>query len=108
MKKPVSPHMVASLILGLIAPLSAQNLTSSLHSVDSGLKADGIHGSASRFSGASAMPGSYEVPALEKAEGDLSDDSAVFSPQDAATLNEKAISGTRDVGSVVDLRARIL
>jgi hypothetical protein len=91
MKKHVSPHMVVSLILGLIAPLSAQNLDSNQIPSESRLKAE-----------TSALPGSYEVPAVEKATGDLSDEQAAFTPQDAITLNEKENS-SRDVDSVVDL-----
>jgi hypothetical protein len=103
MKKPVSPHVVASLILGLLAPLSAQNLPSSLNLSDSSLKADGIHRSAIRLTGNDILPGTYEVPALERAESDLANDQTVFIPQDAATLADRAPSPARDLESVVDL-----
>jgi len=91
MKKHVSPHMVVSLILGLIAPLSAQNLDNNQIPSEASLKAD-----------VSVLPGSYEVPATEKARGDVADEQPVFTPQDAITLNEKENS-SRDVDSVVDL-----
>lgn len=91
MKKHVSPHMVVSLILGMMAPLSAQNLSSNPVTSEAGLKAE-----------VSVIPGNYEVPALEKARGDVADEQPVFTPQDAITLNEKENS-SRDVDSVVDL-----
>ena len=88
--------MVAFLILGSIVPLSAQNLASASYSSDSGLKAGVM-----RFGDASALPGTYEVPPLEKTPGEISEESAVF-PQDSATLSVEA-STCRDVGAVVDL-----
>lgn len=103
MKRPVSPHMVVFAVLGMIAPLSAQNLASSLISTDSSLKADGVHGIYPRFEDSSVLPGTYEVPALEKAQGDVSDTSAVFTPQDATTLNAKSAATARQVDAVVDL-----
>jgi hypothetical protein len=95
--------MVVFAVLGMISPLSAQNLASSLHSTDSSLKADGVHGIIARFQDSSVVPGSYEVPALEKAQGDVSDETAVFTPQDATTLNSKSAATAREVEAVVDL-----
>ena len=87
MKTPVFPYTVAFFVLGLIAPLSAQNLVSS-------------HSQATVL--ASFSSGTYEVPAVEKAEGVPSEDQPVFTSQDSSTLDDKAGS-TRDVDSVVDL-----
>ncbi len=84
MKKPVSPHTVAFLALGLMAPLSAQNLASNPSPVDS------------------ILPGTYEVPATERAQGDLSDEAAVITAQDLITLEVKEDS-SRKVDSVIDL-----
>lgn len=100
MKTPASPYVAALLILGSIAPLSAQNLASA--QTLAALKADGIHGSPSGFAGNAVAPGSYEVPALEKAQASETEDRPVFNAQDAATLEEKTASA-REVGSVVDL-----
>ena len=99
MKTPVSPHMVAFLILGLMAPLSAQNLVSTQNLSENSLKADA---SQPRFADVSALPGTYEVPAVEKAQGLVSDDHAVITSQDGLTLNDKQDS-SRDVDSVVNL-----
>jgi hypothetical protein len=100
MKTPASPYVVAILILGSMAPLSAQNLAST--QTLAALKADGIHGSPSGFAGNAVAPGSYEVPALEKAQSGEAEDRPVFNAQDAATLEEKTTSA-REVDSVVNL-----
>ena len=88
--------MVAFLILGSIIPLSAQNLVSTSYSSDSGLKAGDA-----QFCEMPALPGTYEVPALEKTPGEISDEKALF-PQRSTTLSGEA-SSCRDVSSVVDL-----
>jgi hypothetical protein len=99
MKKPVSPHMVAFLVLGLIAPLSAQNLDGTSAQLESSMKGDG---SMRRFASLSALPGTYEVPATERAQGEISDNQAVFAAQDSLTLDDKTDT-SRKVDSVVDL-----
>jgi hypothetical protein len=82
MKNQVPPHSVALLILGLMAPLSAQNLP----------------GNPSLFSrifkpGATQVevtaPGSYEVPPVEKVRGEVSDSPPVFTVQDMRTLKAR-------------------
>ncbi len=88
MKPTVSPHMVALLILGTIAPLSAQNLVSTTRSQEIGIKA--------------AQPGSFEVPAIEKAQGELPAANPVYAAQDSLNLEMQA-SSRRSVESVVDL-----
>jgi hypothetical protein len=99
MKTSVSPHTVAFLILGLIAPLSAQNLDSIQYSSEACIKADG---SQSQFSAAPALPGSFVVPALERAQGEISAPPPVITAQDSLSLDEKQDTARR-VESVVDL-----
>lgn len=79
MKRQVSPHSVAFLILGLTVTLPAQN----------------PHGNPSLLNrifkpGAAAVeitaPGSYEVPPMEKVRGEVSDSPPVFTVQDMRTL----------------------
>lgn len=95
--------MVALLALGTIAPLSAQNLVSTLRSSEISNKADGLDGnSEQRFTAGDALPGKYEVPATAKAQGNLSDGKAVYAAQDALTLEPQA-SSPQKVESVVDL-----
>lgn len=103
MKTPVFPHMVALLLLGTIAPLSAQNLVSAPRSSVISNKADALDGNSEPpFAQGSVLPGNYEVPALEKAQGELPDGKPVYAAQDALTLDARA-SSQRNVESVVDL-----
>jgi hypothetical protein len=102
MKSTVFPHTVALLILGLVSPLTAQNLESSQPPSEASLKADGSHGVQARFSSATEMPGSFEVPTTAKAEGLMTDEQAVIASQDSLTLNP-SLSTQRDMESVVDL-----
>ncbi len=102
MKPPVFPHTVAFVLLGCIAPLSAQNLASSAFSAESAIKADETARNHQRFAEVSSVPGSYDVPALEKARGEVSEGQPVFPTQDALTLNPQETSA-REVESVVDL-----
>jgi hypothetical protein len=85
MKTLVSPHVVAFLFLGSMAPLSGQNLAST-----------------QTLATQAVAPGSFEVPTLEKAQGLMAEDRPVFNTQDAATLDENTAS-TREVGAVVNL-----
>jgi len=103
MKSPVFPHMVALLVLGTIAPLSAQNLVSSPRTPEISNKADDLDGNAEqRFGDATVLLGKYEVPALVKAKGNLPDGKPVYSAQDSLTLNART-SSQQSVESVVDL-----
>ena len=88
MKSTVSPHMAAFLILGTIAPLSAQNLSSTIDSP--------------RFAKATELSGDFDIPAFEKAQGLPAAEARVFTSQDALTLDEKK-DATRDVDTVIDL-----
>lgn len=105
MKPSVSPHMVAFALLSVMAPLHAQNFAESLAAANAHraeVMADGSSGSSEkRFSETSALPNRYEVPAVEKTEGNLSEAKPVFASQDA-TLGLQA-SIAKNVDSVVDL-----
>jgi hypothetical protein len=92
MKPTVNRHTVAIAILGLISPLAAQNLESSLATPE---------GASPAVVGAYAHGGNF-LPVPVKAEGLVADDQKVISPQDSLTLAE-AGSTRRDVDSVVDL-----
>jgi hypothetical protein len=103
MKTPVFPHMVALLVIGAVTPLLAQNPVGTLRSFDSSHRSDDLAGSAdSSFSPTSALTGRFDVPTIEKAQGELPDAQPVYAAQDALTL--KALpSATRNVEAVVDL-----
>jgi len=95
--------MVAFLLLGSLAPLTAQNLASALRSSEISSKADILDDSSvSRFAEDSSLPGKYEVPALKKAQGQISEGKSVFAAQDALTLNIES-TASRNVEAVVDL-----
>ncbi|MEO5916519.1 MAG: hypothetical protein ABIS50_19940 [Luteolibacter sp.] len=100
MKPPVSPHMVALLILSAIAPLSAQNLESTPASPEIA-KADAVN-DAPRFHGSSDLPEKYEVPEIEKAQGIIPNGKPVFAAQDVRNLDTRA-SNEQKVESVIDL-----
>lgn len=103
MKTPVFPRMAALLALSTISPLLAQNSVGTPHAFEIGLKADHFDGSfGSRF-GTSEVPADrFEVPATEKAPGNLPDSKPVFASQDALTLNSRT-SSPQQVESVVDM-----
>lgn len=82
MKNQVSPHSVALLILGLMAPLSAQNLSGNPSLFSRIFKPGAAHVEAT-------APGSYEVPPVEKVRGEVSDSPPVFTIQDMRTLKAK-------------------
>jgi hypothetical protein len=92
MKPSVSPHMVAFLILGMMAPLSAQNLASVTRSSESGSDAIFV----------SVLPDKYEIPVKEKAAGRLPASRTVYAAQDSLTLDTRS-ADSRKVESVVDL-----
>ncbi len=104
MKTPVFPHMVALLVLSSIAPLSAQNIGSNPRSseTDTSSAVSLDDSSDVRFAEDTVLPGNYEVPALKKAQGQISDGKPVYAAQDALTLSTET-SGPRNVESVVDL-----
>lgn len=102
MKPTVFPRTVAFLILGLLSPLTAQNLESSQTPSEASLKSDGTHGVVPRFASNSELPGSYDVPSTAKAAGIVTEEQAVITSQDSLTL-DPALASRRDVESVVDL-----
>ncbi|MEO8617138.1 MAG: hypothetical protein ABI600_18515, partial [Luteolibacter sp.] len=102
-KTPVSPHMVALFFLSSLAPLTAQNLASASRSSENSTNAGILDESRNlQFADDSALPGNYEVPAVDKAQGQMSDGKPVYAAQDTLTLNTEA-SSPRNVESVVDL-----
>jgi hypothetical protein len=102
MKSTVFPHTVAFLVLSTMVPLSAQNLGSTQNPAETRLTADGVNGTSQYFTVSTAPSGSYEVPAIEKIQGEVAADAPVFAAQDAVTLETKATSA-HPVESVVDL-----
>lgn len=102
MKRPVSPHLVACLILGLIAPLSAQNLVSNHKPSKTSFKSGAVPGDAPRF-GNTPAPGSYEVPDMEKVRGEVSDEPPVFTDQDAASLKERPVRSRPSDSPLLDV-----
>lgn len=70
------------MILGLMAPLSAQNLPGNPGLFSRIFKPGATHVEAT-------VPGSYEVPALEKVRGEVSDSPPVFRAQDTRTLKAR-------------------
>lgn len=103
MKTPVSPHMVAFLILSTMAPLSAQNLISNFRSSEISSKADVLDvDNEQGFTTGATLAGKYEVPVLKKIQGDLPNAKPAYADQDAATLDTHA-SSQQKVESVVDL-----
>ena len=82
MKNQVSPHSVACLILGLMAPLSAQNLPGNPSLLSRIFKPGAAHVEVT-------APGSYEVPPVEKVRGEVSDSPPVFTVQDMRTLKAR-------------------
>ncbi len=102
MKRPVSPHLVACLILGLIAPLSAQNLVSNHKPSKASFKSGAVPSDAPRFGNAPA-PGSYEVPDMEKVRGEVSDEPPVFTDQDAASLKDRPVRSRPSDSPLLDI-----
>jgi hypothetical protein len=102
MKRPVSPHLVACLILGLIVPLSAQNLVSNHKPSKTSFKSGAVPGDSPRF-GNTPAPGSYEVPDMEKVRGEVSDEPPVFTDQDAASLKERPVRSRPSDSLLLDI-----
>ena len=103
MKTPVSPHMVAFLLLSSIAPLSAQNLVSTSSSSEISNSADIlVNNSVQGFTTNATLSGKYEVPVLEKIQGELPNTTPAYAAQEAATLDTRS-TNQQKVESVVDL-----
>ncbi len=103
MKTPVFPHMVALLVIGAVTPLLAQNPVGTLRSFETSHRSDVLAGSAdASFPASSGLMAKFEVPAIEKVQGDLPDARPVYAAQDALTLDTLP-SASRNVESVVDL-----
>jgi hypothetical protein len=103
MKTSVFPHMAALLALSAMHPLLAQNSVGTPHAFEIGLKADHLDGNSDpRFATSAVHAGGYEVPAIEKASGNLPDARPVFASQDVLTLNPRT-SVPQGVESVVDM-----
>lgn len=97
MKNQVSPHSVACLILGLMAPLSAQNLPGNPGLLSRIFKPGATHAEVT-------APGSYEVPPVEKVRGEVSDSPPVFTVQDMRTLKARLqASRTADAAEKADV-----
>ena len=79
MKRQVSPHSVACLILGLTVTLPAQNPHGNPSLLERIFKPGTPRVEIT-------VPGSYEVPPVEKVRGEVSDSPPVFTVQDMRTL----------------------
>lgn len=79
MNNPVSPHLVACLILGSISPLAAQNLSSIRI----------LQEKRARIAESATLPGSYDVPPLQRVRGEVSDKPPIFTEQDLPSLQTK-------------------
>jgi hypothetical protein len=79
MNNPVSPHLVACLILGSITPLAAQNLSSSRN----------LQEKRERIAETATLPGSYELPRHERVRGEVSEKPPIFTEQSLPTLEPK-------------------
>lgn len=103
MKTPVFPHMVALLVIGAVTPLFAQNSVSTLRSLENSHRSDDFSGPEDLiFSAPSALSGRFDVPTIEKVQGELPKANPVYVAQDALTLKPRP-STSRNVESVVDL-----
>jgi len=102
MDTPKIHQAAALLLLGSIAPLSAQNFSDAPRAVEvRPLNVADLEGrDAQRFNGAS-LPGTFEVPAT-KAAAQLNHNGDVYMTQDAATLAANR-SANVDAEGVVDL-----
>jgi len=101
MKRHMSPHVVACLILGCMTPLHAQDLTDNPHSEKSGQRPM----KALRVPQTSTQAAHYEVPPVERVRGEVSEKPPVFVAQDAPSLKRKATvrrgGGSRDALDVL-------
>jgi hypothetical protein len=104
MKNQAFPHAAVVAMIGMIAPLAAQNLVNCPSAPSGYPKPAGMQEEASRFgiSNDSAMPGSYEVPEVDKVLGEVTDEPPVFHAQDALNLKDKSFR-PRDFQSLLKL-----
>lgn len=104
MKHQAFPHAAVVAMIALIPPLSAQNLVSCPNFATGCAKPAGMQEESGRFgnSGESALPGGYEVPAMDKVPGEVTDEPAVFHAQDALSLKDKTFR-PRDYQSLLKL-----
>jgi hypothetical protein len=100
MKIAVSPHAVASLFLGLIAPLSAQNLQGIRNHSESSHDPSALSESSTRE--LAHVPIFRELPAFEKIRGEIDEMPPLVAAQNSRNLGEIA-SSSRSVESVVNL-----
>lgn len=100
MKPPTSPPLFAVLLLGTIAPLSAQNFETTPTTPEVA-KADGVADSP-RFRASADLLGKFDVPEIEKAPGILPSGKPVIAAQDIRTLDLRS-GGEQKVESVIDL-----
>ena len=92
-----SAPLAQLIVVGLIAPLAAQNLKSSFRPGEASLKGPG-----SELSPHPPVASMAPVLRLTKANGDAQEQSPVFMAQDVANL-ESRLPGRRDLAAVVDL-----
>lgn len=102
MKPSVSPHMAALVLLGVLTPLSAQNLMSVPASMEADPTLASKHAATVRVYCSASLPTQYEVPEVKKAIGILPGDNSVYASQDVRTLDTRA-SDRQNVESVIDL-----
>lgn len=100
MNTPAPYGALALLVLGMMAPLSAQNFSNTGASEIRPLAVDDLEGADHRHFDGSALPGSYEVP-VTKAAATLNE-GTLYVSQDLSTLDARQ-ARQRDVDSVVDL-----
>ncbi len=100
MKLSMFPHMVALSVLGVLTPLSAQNLVSVPAPLEIDKTAD--EACASRILCSTSLAPHEEVPEIRKAQGVLPREKAVYAAQDMATLDSR-VSARQGVESVIDL-----
>lgn len=95
--------MVAVLLFGMMAPLSAQNLPGAARSADAAAESDVLEEVADReFSGTLQMSGNFDVSVQQKAQGELPSGKPMYVAQDSLTLNMRS-SSHQKVDSVVDM-----
>ncbi len=103
MKLPASPGSALLYILCGIVPASAQLIEVPIANIStSANKVDGLYAEDPSFASDKALSGTYQLPNVQKASGDLSESAPVFVNQDALTLSTRR-STVRSVENVLDL-----
>ena len=82
MKRHVTPHVVACLMLGCMAALHAQSLPGNHHAIP----LDELSGAVTRVPQSGSLAASYEVPSVERVRGEVSEKPPVFMVQDVPSL----------------------